>query len=61
MSAFHKKRLTHLEEHMVRRFLAAATLAAGLVLAGCNTIAGIGEDLESVGGAVENCAEGTTC
>ena len=46
---------------MARSLFATLTLAAALALAGCNTIAGIGEDLESVGGTVSDCAKGTTC
>lgn len=46
---------------MVRKFIAMFAIGAGLVLAGCNTIAGVGEDVASVGDTVEDCAEGTTC
>ncbi len=40
-----------------RKLLAAFALSASLVLAGCNTIAGLGRDVESVGDKVEDCAE----
>lgn len=46
---------------MVRKLMAVLALSSGLALAGCNTIAGLGEDVESVGSATENCAEGRTC
>lgn len=46
---------------MVRKLFTLLAVGTGLALAGCNTIAGIGEDVESVGSTVEDCAEGTTC
>ena len=46
---------------MVRKLIALFALSSGLALAGCNTIGGLGEDVESVGDTVEDCAEGTTC
>lgn len=33
------------------------TIATGLLLVGCNTIAGIGKDVSSVGGAVSDAAK----
>ena len=33
------------------------TIATGLLLVACNTIAGLGEDVESVGGAVSDAAK----
>ena len=46
---------------MVRKLIALFALGSGLALAGCNTLAGMGEDVESVGDTVEDCAEGQTC
>jgi len=34
----------------------AALLALAFVLAGCNTIKGIGQDVQSAGGAIERAA-----
>lgn len=42
---------------MVRQIVTVALLAGGLALAGCNTVEGVGEDLESAGEAVQNTAE----
>ncbi len=36
---------------MVRRLIALCALSAGLALAGCNTVRGVGQDLESVADA----------
>lgn len=41
----------------MRQFITVALLAGGLALAGCNTVEGVGEDLESAGEAIENTAE----
>lgn len=46
---------------MVRKLFALFALTGSLALAACNTVAGVGEDVESVGDAVEDCAEGTDC
>lgn len=46
---------------MVRKLLTIFALTTGLALAGCNTVAGMGEDVESVGDTVEDCAEGQVC
>ena len=46
---------------MVRKLIALFALGGSLALGACNTIAGVGEDVESVGDSVEDCAEGTTC
>ena len=46
---------------MVRKIFTLFAVGAGLALAGCNTIGGFGEDVESVGDTVEDCAEGQTC
>jgi predicted small secreted protein len=36
---------------MIRKLLALAGISAALVLAGCNTVRGVGEDVESVADA----------
>jgi len=41
----------------MRQFITAALLAGSLVLAGCNTIEGAGEDIQSAGNAVEDAAD----
>ena len=41
----------------MRKVLTAAILAGGLALAACNTVEGVGEDLESAGEAVQNTTE----
>ena len=41
----------------MRQFLILAVLAASLSVAACNTIAGAGRDVKSVGGAVTETAE----
>ena len=46
---------------MVRKIFTIFALSSGLALAACNTVAGVGEDVESVGSTVANCAEGQTC
>ena len=46
---------------MVRRIFALFVVTGSLALAACNTVAGVGEDVESVGDAVEDCAEGVDC
>jgi predicted small secreted protein len=46
---------------MIRKLITVFALGTGLALAGCNTIEGAGEDVESVGDAVEDCAEGVDC
>jgi len=38
---------------------AASVLAAGLLLGGCNTVAGLGYDVESLGKGVRESADGT--
>lgn len=42
---------------MVRNLLTAALLAGSLALAGCNTIEGLGEDIQSAGETVEDAAD----
>lgn len=46
---------------MVRKIFTLVAISSSLVLAACNTIGGFGEDVESVGDTVEDCAEGQTC
>lgn len=41
----------------MRQLVSIALLAGGIALAGCNTIEGAGEDLQSAGEAVENAAD----
>lgn len=36
-------------------------LFASASLAGCNTMAGLGEDIEEAGDQIEECAEGVDC
>ena len=42
---------------MVRKIVTAALLAGSLALAGCNTVEGIGEDVQSAGETVEDAAD----
>ena len=42
---------------MARRFLTLILVGGSLALAGCNTIRGIGQDVQSV----PDCVEGKTC
>ncbi|MFD0667620.1 entericidin A/B family lipoprotein [Ramlibacter sp. MAHUQ-53] len=37
--------------------LIATVLAAAFVLAGCNTVRGLGEDIQKAGNAIENAAK----
>lgn len=46
---------------MVRKLIALFALSTGLALAGCNTLAGVGEDVESVGDCVADEANGGRC
>lgn len=41
----------------MRKLILALVIAAPLLVAACNTIAGIGKDVGAVGGAVEDAAE----
>jgi predicted small secreted protein len=41
----------------MRKIMFVVLIALPLGLAACNTIAGVGKDVEAVGGAVENAAE----
>lgn len=47
---------THLLEIDMRKLLALVLIASAM-LAGCNTIAGMGKDIESGGSAVEGAAK----
>jgi predicted small secreted protein len=42
------------KRHMVRNLIVMMLLAAGLVVAACNTVRGAGEDLESAADTVDN-------
>jgi len=42
---------------MMRALMLATMLAAGLALAGCNTVSGLGKDVSSAGDAVANAAD----
>ena len=42
----------------MNKLLVASALLAQLALAGCNTFAGLGKDLQTVGGVVTGTAEG---
>jgi entericidin B len=41
----------------MRKLIMAALIAAPLLLSACNTISGLGKDVEAVGGAVSDSAE----
>ena len=45
----------------MRKLFVLFAAAAALTTAACNTVAGVGEDTQAAGRAVENCAEGQTC
>ncbi len=45
----------------MRKIFVLFAAAAALTCAACNTIAGVAEDTQAAGQAVEQCAEGTTC
>jgi predicted small secreted protein len=42
---------------MVRKLVTLIAVSSGLILAGCNTVRGVGEDIQSV----PDCVEGKTC
>jgi predicted small secreted protein len=42
---------------MVRKFLAIFVVSSSLALAACNTVEGVGEDVQSAGEAVEDAAD----
>ena len=41
----------------MKRFISFSLIAALLALAGCNTIRGIGQDIEKAGSAIEKSAK----
>ena len=45
----------------MRKLIALGVIAAALATAACNTVAGVGQDAQAAGQAVENCAEGRVC
>lgn len=45
----------------MRRIFVLLAATAALTVAACNTIAGVGEDAQAAGAAVEDCAEGRDC
>ena len=45
----------------MRRIFVLLAAAAALTTGACNTIAGVGEDAQAAGQAVEDCAEGRDC
>jgi entericidin B len=48
-----------MRDGMLRRLLAVVIALGGLGLAGCNTIEGMGRDVQAAGSAVERTAEQT--
>ena len=42
---------------MVRQIVTVALVAGGLALTACNTVEGVGEDVQSAGEAVEDAAD----
>lgn len=45
----------------MRKLFILFAAAAAMTTAACNTVAGVGEDAQAAGTAVENCAEGRSC
>ena len=45
----------------MRKIFVLQAAAAALTTAACNTVAGVGQDAQAAGQAVENCAEGRVC
>jgi predicted small secreted protein len=45
-----------MESKMMKNLMTAVLLFAAFVLAGCNTVAGVGKDLEKAGEAVQKSA-----
>jgi entericidin B len=45
----------------MRKIFVCFAAAAALATAACNTVAGVGEDTQAAGQAIENCASGTNC
>jgi predicted small secreted protein len=48
-----------MRDGMLRRWLVVVVAIGGLGLAGCNTIEGMGRDVQAAGSAVESTAEET--
>jgi predicted small secreted protein len=46
---------------MVRKLVALLIVSSSFAVAACNTVEGVGRDVESAGDAVADCAEGTDC
>jgi predicted small secreted protein len=46
-----------MEYSMIRNLIAIALLGSSLALAGCNTVRGLGQDVESIGETVEDAAD----
>ena len=45
----------------MRKLFVIVSASAALLTAACNTVAGVGEDTQAAGQAIENCASGTNC
>lgn len=45
----------------MRKLFILFAAAAAMTTAACNTIAGVGQDAQAAGTAVENCADGRSC
>jgi predicted small secreted protein len=41
----------------MRKLIVLAAMASALLVAGCNTVAGVGKDVQAAGKAVQNTAE----
>lgn len=46
---------------MVRKLLTLFLVTGSFAVAACNTVEGMGRDVESAGDTVADCAEGTDC
>src|SRR5690606_5291321 len=49
------------EQADMRKLFVLFAATAALATAACNTVAGVGQDAQAAGEAVENCAEGRSC
>ena len=47
----------YMECSMIRNLIAIVLIGSSLALAGCNTVRGIGQDVESIGETVEDAAD----
>jgi len=45
---------------MIKRILFITTIVASAALSSCNTIAGVGQDVQNLGSSVQNTAERTS-